>query len=365
MRHVGEPNMEIGTPRLPVQGYLYKKSWVVALLCGIDTILGWIPQKKRRPPQTVKSILLIRPDHLGDMLMTSGIVALLRRMFPNAHIDCLCGSWCLSLAEDMGCFDQTIIVDHWMLNRSRASVWHKVFTFVTSYILAWKHIRNKRYDTCLCLRPFGGNLISLAALSRANFVVGHGTAGGGRLLDVCVPWIPGEHAVAQMLRLVASCGKTPISAPPVYEPLRAGNGKQVEDVLMKLGLCGEYHVFIPGSGDKAKMMPPEFWHKLAASIKQGQIAICGAAVEKILVPPIAGNDQRFVDATGLFAFREYVLFLSKASSIHSVDSFGAHLAALSGRPVHVYFKPWADIAAWHPLGDNCFSHVVYDDAIRP
>ena len=49
MRHVGEPNMEIGTPRLPVQGYLYKKSWVVALLCGIDTILGWIPQKNADP----------------------------------------------------------------------------------------------------------------------------------------------------------------------------------------------------------------------------------------------------------------------------------------------------------------------------
>ena len=52
-----------------------------------------------RARQTPRKVLLLRPDHVGDVLLTTPAVALLRASLPDAHITYLVGPWSKEVAE--------------------------------------------------------------------------------------------------------------------------------------------------------------------------------------------------------------------------------------------------------------------------
>src|ERR671925_1846559 len=47
----------------------------------------------RRAPRPISSILYIKPDHLGDVLLATPALAALRQRFPGARITALVGPW--------------------------------------------------------------------------------------------------------------------------------------------------------------------------------------------------------------------------------------------------------------------------------
>ena len=56
------------------------------------------------PESPIKTILVIKVDHVGDLLLAAPAIALLRRSFPDARIDLLCASWNAGLARRLGVF---------------------------------------------------------------------------------------------------------------------------------------------------------------------------------------------------------------------------------------------------------------------
>ncbi|MBV9784350.1 MAG: glycosyltransferase family 9 protein [Acidisphaera sp.] len=58
--------------------------------------------------QEMRSILVLKVDHIGDFLLAMPALALLRRNFPDARISLLCGKWNAGLAEKTGLFDAVI-----------------------------------------------------------------------------------------------------------------------------------------------------------------------------------------------------------------------------------------------------------------
>src|SRR5215212_6177015 len=47
----------------------------------------------RRPPGAITSVLYIKPDHLGDLLLATPVLAALRQRLPNARVTALVGPW--------------------------------------------------------------------------------------------------------------------------------------------------------------------------------------------------------------------------------------------------------------------------------
>lgn len=60
---------------------------------------------------TVKSILVIKLDHIGDFLLAIPAFAQLRRSFADAEITLLCATWNASLARQSGLFDHVVPFD--------------------------------------------------------------------------------------------------------------------------------------------------------------------------------------------------------------------------------------------------------------
>src|SRR5438067_11210263 len=61
----------------------------------------------RRQPRDgeVERILVIRPDHLGDLLFATPALSRLRHAFPDAYINGLVGPWGRAMWEDNPCLD--------------------------------------------------------------------------------------------------------------------------------------------------------------------------------------------------------------------------------------------------------------------
>ena len=49
-----------------------------------------------------KRVLIIRPDHLGDMLLTTPAIQAIKRNQPDIGIHVLCGEWCADLLANYG-----------------------------------------------------------------------------------------------------------------------------------------------------------------------------------------------------------------------------------------------------------------------
>ena len=89
--------------------YLYNKHIFLRRITDLTTGL---PARNGKPkPQSLRRILIIRLDVLGDLVMTSAFIRELRHNCPDAEISLLIRPSNLSLFEDCDCIDKVITYD--------------------------------------------------------------------------------------------------------------------------------------------------------------------------------------------------------------------------------------------------------------
>ncbi len=348
------PSAEKGTATRRLQaGYLYHNKICIMVLKLVDGLLRLFPLKKKKFPDKVCSILLIKPDHLGDVLLMGSIIPLLKTRFPNSSLDLVVGSWSKLVVKSLPGIREFFVVDHWMLNRNAFPLWKKLFVFIISFTRSLVTIRKRHYDLCLCLRSFGGNLISLGALSGARFLAGHGTGGLGPLLDAQVAWHPGLHETAHFLEVLSACGISDVGGDLCYPVLTGADRGRLEKQKEELGIGEHYTVISPCSGHGSKMFPVGYWRRMIQESPQMLFVISVGPEEKREAEAIASGLPNTVVGAGIFALPDLVVLLGEAEHIHTVDSFGAHLAGSSGAPTTVHCrKSGADMVQFRPLENN-------------
>lgn len=96
-------------------------------------------------------ILLIRPDHIGDLLLTTPAIHALRRALPNAEIHMLAGPWAASVLQSNPDLDQVLTVRFPGFDRANAQQ-----RPLHPYALLLKISRQLRaisYTTAIIMRP--------------------------------------------------------------------------------------------------------------------------------------------------------------------------------------------------------------------
>ena len=163
---------------------------------------------RKRPfhcPEAVESILLIRLDHLGDVLLTTPAVRSLRQAFPQARITMVVKEWSLEAIKNNPHIDKIIIFNpFWTIpsqERTRtmgvAGIWQLV-----------RQIRREGFDLAI---DFKGDFrsILIAYLSGAKRRVSYGIRGGGFLLTDDIPYESEIHEIDKNLRLLTPLGINP------------------------------------------------------------------------------------------------------------------------------------------------------------
>jgi len=335
-------------------------------------LLGWprvllVRREARRRPAEPPRILLVRPDHLGDLLLTTPALQALREHAPGAQITLLVGPWSREIVARQPALDDLLTCPFPGFQRAPQGM-------LAPYKLLFKtarELRRGRYDLALNLRPdfwWGAALLYLAGIPRR---MGYALQPGRPFLTHALPFSSPEHAAVSNLRLV-SAGLvalgyealaepfTPQSYPTRFAPT-AEERAWVEERLRAEGIADDTPLIIipPGSGGAVKLWRSEAWATCASVLitwlttaSPARILLTGSPGERSLVEEVArgipGGATLVTDAT----VGQLAALLERATCVLTVDNGPGHLAVAQDAPsVHLFgptdpriFGPWGDPA---------------------
>ena len=276
-------------------------------------------------------ILLIRADRIGDVIISTPTIHLLRKHFPDSRIDVLLGhknGFTAPLIPD--------IDNHYILEKSPLK-WVGLFN----------RLRKDRYDLAinLHLKP-SGSADMAARLAGADLLIER-TDQERVNKDL--------HVVERTSRLLSPLGIVPItSREEDQHPLRVNLGKPFPSSGTSVTTEREkpHRVVLNTSvAGEARRWPKEHYIALARLLQEeGMIpCIAGAPSEGDLIADIVqASGAEHIPPTD--DFTRFVSLLGEADIIVTPDTSIVHLAASLQKPVVALY--WSDQAGrtWRPWG---------------
>lgn len=304
-----------------------------------------------RSPQR---ILLIRPDHLGDLLFCTPALHALRAAWPAAHVTACVGPWSAAILRHNRDVDavRTLAFPGFARQAGRRP-WQP-------YRLLWhegQRLRGERFDLAIVLRFdhwWGAWLAQVAGIPQR---VGYDVAECQPFLTQAVPYQAGHHEVLQNLALIEAATGQRMAAPSrLTFPVTPGAQAWVHTWRAAAGLAEKAYVVVhPGAGAPVKLWPAPAWAGVIDGLRgRGlPVVLTGSAAEQDLVASIAGQVHGPVHAlAGATDLDQLAALMQQSRLAVGLDSGPLHLAVAVGVPtVHLYgpvaaatFGPWGDPA---------------------
>ena len=397
--------------------YRYSKwRWRIAVraLDAVGTIAMGV-WRRFRPARVVarpERIVVVQIDHLGDAVLTSPLLARLRRAYPEATIDVLASP------SNREIFQADPHVDHVLLaTRNWFERRDGRWALASAVWELGRMLRTSQYDLGIDVR---GDILSVLVLTMAGIPrrVGWAMGGGGFLLTDVAEWVPGRHEVESRLALLErlEIGDEAESEGPARvmvhvtdrdrarvgrwlredssDPDRARAltpslvrvrtaGARSEPRRRRLGEAtrpgpeadwlhaGRFGAEAPllavhlGAGTSAKRWPSAHWNALLARFLDDgwRVVVVGgpedADAALALVPH---PDLR--DWTGRLTVTETTALLERADLFIGADSGPSHLAASAGIASVVLFSGTNRSRQWRPWSRRSLV-LRHDVACRP
>jgi ADP-heptose:LPS heptosyltransferase len=176
------------------------KRRVVSLL---DKVGGLFPFKGDGDfPQTIDSVLLIRLDHLGDVLLTTPAIKSLKRQFPHARITMVVKEWSFEVVRNNPHIDKLIIFNPFWTIPKREGTDIEGVAGISRLV---RQLRRERFDLAIDFKGDFRNIL-VAYLSGAQRRISYAVRGGGFLLTDSVPYEPEIHEIDKNLKLLTPLG---------------------------------------------------------------------------------------------------------------------------------------------------------------
>lgn len=315
------------------------------------------------PDTPSRRILVIRPDHLGDLLFATPALHFLRQRFPAAHITALVGPWGVPILAGNDDIDDLLTCSFPGFTRQPKGSPFAPYRLLRSEA---RRLAGMSFDRAYVLRFdhwWGAWLAAEAGIPQR---IGYDLPSTSPFLTSAIPYVAGRHEVVQNLALVGD------------EEWRLGTGdwelgrmrfavlprdEEAANALLGAFDAGRPLVAIhPGSGAAVKRWRTEAWIELARALidRHGaQLVFTGSAGEAALIDPILaalqaesalGGAARSL--SGRTDLGTLAAVYRRCALVVGPDSGPLHLAVAAGTPtVHLYgpvdqrtFGPWGDPA---------------------
>ncbi|MCL6503518.1 MAG: glycosyltransferase family 9 protein [Pirellulales bacterium] len=358
--HNASPRRKARPRRRPPAGrYRYvRRRWHA--VCALIDWLGWrlwrvgrrlTPPSRHLPPQQVQRILIVQLDHLGDAIITLGMLPALRERFPSAEIHVLAAPW------NAAVFVTSPHVARVHISRlNRFARGHRTGWLWAQCWWGWR-LRRWRYDLAIDVR---GELplVLLLWLSGARRRLGWDGGGGGFLLTDRAAFVPGRPELLSRLALIDALGLGPQPARPPAPPWYGVPEKarrKIRVILAALDAPRPLLVLHLAAGTPAKCWPAAHWRELLGRLiveHAPAIILVGTRQDRPLAHAITGNATwpGVHDLTGALTVPELAALLEQADLAIGGDSGPAHLAAAVGTPVLSLFSGTNLVSQWRPWG---------------
>lgn len=340
-------------PLPPQRGrYFMRHRGFNLLFRSMDAVLRVLRAPMRRPsvPRPVRRVLIANGAHLGDIVLSTAILPVLKAAYPDARIGMLVGSWAGPVVQGHALLDWVHRVDHWRLNRAALPLKAKITSWWRSRRQALREIREVEYDVAIDLYFYFPNSIALLWQAGIPERIGYTSAGLGPLLTQPVDLDMRENRRSivelhlDLVRRIPGIGplRTELAVPNIpREPV------DVETIAGR----GGYVVLHLGSGSALKDWPESAWAVLARQLlaEGRRIVLTGSgAREKEKIERFRREVPDTVDLCDRLKWKEFVEVIAHARLLVASDSVAAHIASAVGTPAVVTGHGMTNLHLWRP-----------------
>lgn len=322
-------------------------------------VIKYIAGARKRNVRNINRILVSNVVHLGDVLYTLRVVSLLKKQYPQAKIDMICGSWCVPLVENCADINEYHVYDSWKMNRKKISLAKKFYHSVKTFFECLQSVKKKQYDLAIdffTMCPSMADLFYLAGIPKR---IGYTTAGGSVLFTDKLKWRRDNRHIIQMQAACLEKLGLDISDLP-NSVVNINTASDDETVLKNHGLeSGKYYVFHYGSGEITREWNLKNWIELLNRLSKNNIKIvltgAGAREKSIIDDIIAGtSNNNAISLCNQLSIAELMQIISHADLFIGCESFAGHIAAMYKVKQISIMHGASKKSLWQPYGNsNC------------
>ena len=291
--------------------------------------------------QGCKNILCVRPDNMGDLIMSGPAIRALKESF-NAKITVLTSSMSAGIINHMPEIDEAIIFDLPWVKTAEAPD-PGVFNSVI------EEIKTRKFDAAVVFTVYSQNPLPTAMLAYLAGIPLILTNCREKPYQLITDWVPDKepyqfikHQVRRDLDLVVNVG-----AHTLNEDLQLTVNQQLwTAVSQQLGSVGfdvskPWIILHAGVSEKKREYHVECWVEAAKQLiaEHGlQVLLTGSASEKHLTDELQSLiGEGSTSAGGMFKLPEFVCLMEQAPLLLSVNTGTIHIAAAVGTPTVVLY----------------------------
>ncbi len=284
-------------------------------------------------PSSIHKILLIRLRRIGDIILTTPSIQVLREHFPHADISFIVEEPYKELVEGNKDLNRVIV--------------HKKSPKLKEFLKSIQRIRREKFDVVIDFH--GGPRASLLTLfARARFKIGYQIKYKSFIYNIKVPRKPQEgyiHSAENHINLVKSLGIRVRSSPSLHLP--EATKEQIEKIKR---MITEHHlerskmiIIHIGAGNEFRQWGKdkfvELTHLLSQIPKTKIILVGTPEDQKIEEHILKMSSAPIISLIGKLTLNELKLFIARSFLFIGVDSGPMHIAAATSTPLVALFGP--------------------------
>ncbi|MBI2864134.1 MAG: glycosyltransferase family 9 protein [Chloroflexi bacterium] len=316
------------------------------------------------------SILLVRPDHLGDVLFATPALRFLRRALPKARLTLLVGPWSRDAVANNPNVDEVMTCEFPGFTRRPKRSPVSPYSYLRREA---RRLKEREYDLAINFRFdfwWGAMLTYFADIPHR---IGYATPETKPFLTLALPHLGGVHEVRQNWRLAevaARLAGADLSGLPngVEGSSLEFHGQPVDDEFasnwLNDNLAGSSFALLhPGSGSPVKLWRADGFARVADELVERfglRVVLSGATAEEPLVKDVSRQmRQETTELIGL-TLGQLASVLGRSRLAIGVDSGVMHLASAVNTPTVRLYGP-VDDATFGPWGRESRHVVVKSD----
>ncbi len=316
----------------------------------VSTILQCVFYKRGIPKDfTPKRILVVKLDHIGDVILATPVFSNLRLAFPNADIDALAGDWSRVILENHPDVNKVWVYNSPAFSRSQKP------TPLKEVFQLYRNLQRQNYDLLINLRGdwriillslFRG--VSPKRIDRASIQVAN-KFGSAQFSS--------KHEAIRNLDVLKRVG-IPISIQHATFSVTPEDDEWASKFLLDQNINSDQPIIAihPGSPIILKRWIPERYAELAdwlVAQKGAKVLFIGVKDEIPIITEIQGMMRReSISIAGKTNLPQLASILHKSTMFIGNDSGPMHLAAAVGTQTIGLFGP-GDPERFGPIGHNC------------
>ncbi|MEZ4522261.1 MAG: glycosyltransferase family 9 protein [Thermomicrobiales bacterium] len=318
-----------------------------------------------RPKVTGENrVLVLQPDHLGDILLSEPAIRLLRRAIPDSELIAVVGPWSAEITRMSWPVDRVIEVEFPGFTRASAEP-NRIGPY--SYLFeSADRLSRERADDAIVLRDDAWWTAWLARASVGREVVASGDHRVRPFVTIAAqaPASPHRTVIARSIvdaylariGLDFDVGVWDVS-PKLMPDAFASELLEILPTLIELDQRDPYIVLHPGSGAEVKTWPADRWRAVIRELQDVRFVLTGSDSERALCAEIAENQPNANSIAGLTPLPVLAGILRDATLAVGTDNGPMHLAAAAGAPTVRLFGP-SDPARYGPWPGAADQRVI-------